>query len=70
MNLYKRPPHEGFYVYSSCACGEEMAIRLAHVQEFEKTLELCVSPQEAIELAELIISVAKDYMAGIETGIE
>lgn len=69
VKLYKRSPHEGFYVYSSCGCGDDVAIRLCHVEEFEKTFHVSLSPEQAIELGKLIIEVAKNYMKGIETGL-
>lgn len=70
LKVYKRHPHEGFYVYSSSGCGDDAAIRLSHVECLEKTFELCISPEEAIELGNMIIEVALEYQKGIETGLE
>jgi hypothetical protein len=70
MKIYKRSPHEGFYIYSSCACGEDMAIRMACVELDKTVIELLLSPQEAIEVAECILKVSNDYLNGIETGLD
>jgi len=69
MKLYKRSPHKGFYVYSSCGCGDECAIRLDHVNGEDKVFGLAISSKEAIALGKLIIEVAEEYEKGIETGI-
>jgi hypothetical protein len=67
--INKCAPPDGFFIYSSCGCGDDCAIRFCHIEEFEKTFSLGISPQEAIKLAESIKEIAIDYINGKETGI-
>lgn len=61
-----RPP-EGFYVHSSSGCGDDCAIRISHIECLEKTFELAISPEEALEYANKITLVALAYQKGMET---
>ena len=70
MKIEKRCPVDGFYVYSSCGSGDESAIRLCHIECNQPSFEVAISPEEAIQLANLIIEVATEYQNGIETGLD
>ena len=69
FEIHFRCPHEGMYVYSSSGCGEDSCIRIAHVEEFEKTFSICISCEEAKDFANAILKVVKDYKNGKETGL-
>lgn len=61
LQIYERRPHYGFYIYSSSGCGDDCAIRFSHVDFDEKTVELNMSAEEAVKLANVILKVAKNY---------
>lgn len=69
FKIYKKPLPEGFYVYSSSEFGHSVPIRIAYVQSREKTLDRCITVEEAIELGNMLIQVAQEYQKGIETGL-
>jgi len=67
--IYEGAPNDGFYVYSSCGCGDDSAIRIKHIQDNEQMVCFSVSPEEAKKLGNLLIKLAKKYEEGKETGI-
>jgi len=70
MHITKGPVKEGFYITSSCGCGDCSAITLEHVQLMEETVSFSFSPDEARELAKALIEIADDYDNGIATPME
>ena len=70
MHITKGPIKEGFYITSSCGCGDESAITIEHVQCCQETVSFSFSPDEARQLAQMLIDVANDYDSGIATGME
>jgi hypothetical protein len=67
--IWDFPPPIGFFVYSSCGCGDESAIHLTHIEDCEKPFEVGLSPAQARKLGKLLIDTAVNYENGIETGI-
>lgn len=67
--IYEGAPNDGFYVYSSCGCGDDSAIRIKHIQDNEQMVSFALSPEEAKALGKLLIKVAQKYQDGKETGI-
>lgn len=70
QKIYHGPVKEGFYVYSSCGCGDESAIRMEYIETPDQCAAFSFSPDFARELAVMLIKVANDYDNGLETGIE
>lgn len=68
-SIYHGPLKEGFYIYSSCGCGDDVAIRMEYVETPDQCCSFSFSPPYARKLAKLLIKVANDYDKGIETGI-
>lgn len=68
--IYKGPLKEGFYIYSSCGCGDESAIRMEYVCTPEECSSFYFNTDYARELARMLIEVADDYDNGIQTGID
>lgn len=68
--IYKGPLKEGFYIYSSCGCGDDSAIRMEYVRTPDECCSFTFSPDFARTLGNLLIEVANDYDNGIETGID
>jgi hypothetical protein len=68
--IYHGAPKEGFYVYSSCGCGDDSAIRIEYVETPHDGAIFCLSPTKAKKLAHLIIEVAIAYENGMETGLD
>lgn len=67
--IYEGPPNDGFYVYSCCGCGDDVAIRIKHIQDNQKMVSFALSPEEAKKLGNLLIKIAEEYEKGCETGI-
>lgn len=67
--IYEGPPNDGFYIYSSCGCGDDCAIRIKHIQDNERMVSFAISPDEARILGRLLIKIADQYDKGIETDI-
>jgi len=67
--IHEGPPYEGFFVYSSEGCGDEVAIRIKHIQDNEQMISFALSPKEATTLGKLLIKVAAKYENGEVTGI-
>lgn len=70
MKIYEGPLKKGWYIYSSCGCGDDSAIRIEYVETPDQCCQFSMSPEDALELAHTLITVAKNYQSGFETGIE
>ncbi len=69
MKVYEGPLEEGWYIYSSCGCGDESAIRIQYLESSNDCYEFSLSPEDALKLAIVLITVAKNYQNGFETEI-
>lgn len=67
--IHEGPPYEGFFVYSSMGCGDDVAIRIKHIQENKAMVSFALSPKEATTLGKLLIKVSEKYENGLVTGI-
>lgn len=67
--IYEGAPNDGFYVYSSAGCGDDCAIRIKHIQDYEQMVCFSLSPKEAKSLGKLLIKISDEYVKGKETGI-
>jgi len=68
MKVYKGPLKEGWYVYSSCGCGDSSAIRIEYVETPDQCVCFSMSCEKARELCATILEITEDYENGIETG--
>jgi hypothetical protein len=67
QKVYSKPIDEGFYIYSTCACGDDVAIRMEYVETPDQCAAFSFDTNFARELANSLIKVADDYDNGIET---
>lgn len=67
--IYHGPVKEGFYVYSSSACGDDCAIGLEYVETPDQCCCFSFDSDFARELGNMLIEVANNYDNGHETGI-
>lgn len=68
QKIYKGSSKEGFFISSNCGLGDELAIRMEHVETNGQCSSFSFSPGFAKRLGKMLIEVAEDYENGIETG--
>lgn len=66
----KGEPKLGSFVYSSGDCEEDAAIRIAFLEWNERIESFYMSPDQAEQLANIILDVVQDYRNGIETNFK
>ena len=66
FDIYNEVLKEGWYISSSCGCGDDSAIRLEYVETPDDCAAFSLSPEEAIKLGKTLIYTAEQYINGIE----
>jgi hypothetical protein len=66
----KGEPKLGTFVYSSWDSGDDAAIRIAFLEWHERIDSFYMSPEQAENLANIILDVVKDYKNGIQTNFK
>lgn len=68
MKVYKGPPKEGWYIYSSCGCGDDAAIRIEYVETPNQCVCFSMDTNTAREIGRALVEISNDYDEGIVTG--